>query len=57
MTAKARAIIDNFESNRFALRDRVVARLRTISTADRTKILISAGILTKRGKLARGYRP
>jgi hypothetical protein len=57
MTAKAKAAIDHFESNQFALRDKVAARLQTLSSAETTRILVSAGVLTKGGKLAPTYRP
>ena len=57
MTAKAKAVIDQFRTEQFALRDKVAARLQTLSPADRLKILVSAGVLTKKGKLTPSYRP
>ena len=57
MTSKAKAVINHFESNQFALRDKVAARLQTLSPAETTQILVSAGVLTKQGKLAPTYRP
>jgi hypothetical protein len=56
MTAKTKAAIDQFETEQFALRNKVAARLGTISPAERLKLLVSAGILTKKGKLTPTYR-
>ena len=56
MTAKAKAAINQFKSEQFALRDQVAARLARITPADRLKVLVSAGILTKSGKLTPTYR-
>ncbi|MFA6962205.1 MAG: hypothetical protein WC205_15730 [Opitutaceae bacterium] len=56
MTAKAKAAINQFQSQQFALRDKVAAHLAQITPGDRLKVLVSAGILTKNGKLTRTYR-
>jgi hypothetical protein len=56
MTAKAKAAINHFQSEQFALRDKVAARLLTLSSADRLELLVSAGVLTKKGKLTPTYR-
>jgi len=56
MTAKAKVAIDQFQTEQFALRDKVVARLQTLSSADRLKILVGAGVLTKKGRLTPSYR-
>lgn len=57
MTAKAKAAIKQFNSDQFALRDKVAARLATSSSADRLKTLMNAGVLNKQGKLMASYRP
>jgi hypothetical protein len=57
MTKKAEAIIRHFESERFSLRKKVAARLSKLSSDERLEILVSAGVLTKNGKLTAGYRP
>jgi hypothetical protein len=57
MTARAKAAINQFQTEQFALRDKVAAQLQTLSSAERLKMLISAGVLTKKGKLAPSYRP
>lgn len=57
MTAKAKAANKQFHSERFALRDKVAARLAASSSADRLKTLVNAGVLTKHGKLTASYRP
>jgi hypothetical protein len=57
MTAKAKATINQFEADQFALRDKVAARLQSLSAAETARILVSVGVLTKQGKLAAGYRP
>ena len=57
MTAKAKVAINLFQTEQFSLRDKVAARLQTLSSADRLKILVSAGVLTKKGKLTPIYRP
>jgi hypothetical protein len=56
MTVRAKAVISRFESEKFALRDKVVARLEKISANDRFKFMISAGVLTKKGKLSSTYK-
>lgn len=56
MTAKAKAAIDQFHSEQFALRKKVAARLAATSLDDRLKTLMSAGVLTKEGKLTASYR-
>ncbi|HEY3755818.1 MAG TPA: hypothetical protein VGL42_06680 [Opitutaceae bacterium] len=57
MTKKAEAIIRRFESDRNSLREKVAARLAGLSSDERLKILVDAGVLTKKGKLAATYRP
>jgi hypothetical protein len=57
MTARAKATIRRFEAGRFELRDRVVAKLQTISPGERLEIMVKAGVLTKAGKLTKAYRP
>ena len=57
MTAKAKIAIKQFNSDRFALRDKVAARLAASSSGDRLRTLVNAGVLTKDGKLTASYRP
>ena len=57
MTAKAKATINQFETEQFALRDKVAAQLQKLSSAQRLKLMVSAGVLTKKGKLTPAYRP
>jgi len=57
VTAKAKAAIAKFNAERFALRDKVAARLAASTPAERLEMLVSAGVLTKRGKLTARYRP
>jgi hypothetical protein len=40
----------------FALRDKVAAYLAKSSPAERLKVLVEAGVLTKKGKLKPAYR-
>lgn len=56
MTAKAKAAISQFKSEQFALRDKVAARLAKMSQAEQHNVLVSAGVLTKSGKLTSTYR-
>lgn len=56
MTAKAKAAINQFQTQQFALRDKVAARLAQITPNDRLNMMVSAGILTKGGKLTSTYR-
>lgn len=56
MTAKAKAASHKFHSEQFALRDKVAAYLAESSPADRLKVLVNAGVLTKKGKLKPAYR-
>jgi hypothetical protein len=57
MTAKAKAAINQFQTEQFALRDKVAVRLQKLSSAERLKMLVSAGVLTKKGKLTPSFRP
>jgi len=57
MTAKAKATINQFETEQFALRDKVAAQLQKLSSAQRLEMLVNAGVLTKKGKLTPAYRP
>ncbi|WP_157837224.1 hypothetical protein [Geminisphaera colitermitum] len=57
MTAKAKATIKQFHSRQFALRDKVAARSARAIPDDRLRVLVSAGILTRAGKLTSAYRP
>jgi len=57
MTAKAKAALQQFHADQFALRNKVAARLKASSPADRLKSLVNAGVLNKQGKLTASYRP
>jgi hypothetical protein len=56
VTAKAKAASHKFHSEQFALRDKVAAYLAKSSPADGLKVLVSTGVLTKKGKLKLVYR-
>ncbi len=57
MTAEAKVALNQFHADQFALRDKVAARLKASSSADRLKSLVNAGVLNKQGKLTASYRP
>jgi len=57
MTKKGEAIVRRFETERFARRDRIRARMAQLTIKQKCDLLIKAGVLTKKGKLAAIYRP
>ena len=56
MTVKAKAAIRKFHSEQFAPREKFAVFLAESSPADRLKVLVEAGVLTKKGKLKPAYR-
>lgn len=57
MASKHKAKREPVRENPFELRDNVAAYLSTLTQADGVRLLIEAGVFTKKGKLAARYRP
>lgn len=56
MTAKASAIVRSLQKRQTAFQARAIGALKSLSSEDRLKAMVKAGVLTKKGKLTTIYR-